>query len=164
MRKKRLERLSYTLGGILRTRGMQGRLSEFRIFGQWEKTVGGLIAQHASPQSLRGERLYLAVDSPAWMQQLSLLKPMIIGKVNAALGKEAVKNITLNIGEVQPVRSPASRPVQVAGPSELTKEECARVEETVAGVRDPDVRQALRRLIEKDLLSKRRQERNPKPR
>ena len=64
---------------------------------------------------LRGKKLFLAVDSPAWMQQLSLLKPEIIEKVNAALGKEAVKEITLNIGEVQPVRSPASRPVQVAG-------------------------------------------------
>lgn len=133
---------------------MQGRLSEFRIFGQWEKTVGSVIAQHACPLSLRGKRLFLAVDSPAWMQQLSLLKPEIIRKVNAALGKEAVKEITLNIGEVS--RAENKQSSHLSGRAVLSVEDRERIESCLAEIKDPEVKQAVRRVMEKDFLSKRR--------
>lgn len=157
---KKLQRLSSTLGGLLKARGMLSRLSEFRIFGQWEKTVGSLIARHASPVSLRGTRLFLAVDSPAWMQQLSLLKPEIIGKVNAALGKEAVKDITLNIGEVSLAEKKPTAQAP-SGSSVLNAEDRERIESCIREIKDPEVKQAVRRVIEKDFLNKRRGQEKP---
>lgn len=136
---------------MLKARGLQGRLSEYRILGKWEKTMGPVIARHAHPLSVRGPKLYLAVDSPAWMQQLSLLKPEIIEKVNAGLGRETIREIVLNLGEV---RATAASPPEPEVRRELTNEERMRIEETVAGLSDPDVRQALRRLMEKDFLRK----------
>ena len=149
---KKMERLSAALGTLLRARGMQSHLSEYRIFGQWEKTVGPAIARHARPVSVRGKKLFLTVDSSAWMQQLSLLKPEIIEKVNKNLGKDAIKEIALNLGEVPSSGRPSPQPsVRV----ELTAEERLRIDETLAGVHDPEIRQAIRRVIEKDFLSKR---------
>jgi hypothetical protein len=148
---KKLDKLSYTLGSLLKARGLQGRLSEYRIFGQWEKTVGAVIASHARPQSVRGGKLYLDVDSPAWMQQLSLLKPEIIEKVNKNFGKTAIKDIVLNLGEiVRPQRSPE----QPAARTDISAEERRKIEQYVGEIRDADVRQAVRRVIEKDFLSK----------
>jgi hypothetical protein len=131
---------------------MSGRLSEYRILGQWERTVGGLIASHARPIGVRGSKLVLAVDSPAWMQQLSLLKPEIIEKVNRGLGKkDAIKEVALKLGEVTAIqRFSPPRPM----PYQLTAEEQGKIEGFVADVRDPDVRESLRRLIEKDFLRK----------
>jgi hypothetical protein len=131
---------------------MTGRLSEYRILGQWERTVGGVIASHARPVSVRGSRLFLAVDSPAWMQQLSLLKPEIIEKVNRGLGrKDAIREIALNLGEV--TASQRFSPPRTV-PYELSAEEQNKIAGLTAEIRDPEVREALRRLIEKDFLRK----------
>jgi len=150
---KKLDRLSQIIGSLMRARGLQSRMSEYRIFGQWEKTVGSVIAGHAQPVSVRGSKLFLAVDSPAWMQQLSLLKPEIIEKVNRSLGKEAIKEIGLNLGEVTPLRAPAEQEASPA-PVTLSPEDRAAIESTVAGIKDADVRQAMRRVMEKDFSSR----------
>ncbi len=149
---KKLDRVSLTLGALMKARGLQSRLSEYRIFGQWEKTVGSVIAGHAQPVAVRGSKLFLAVDSPAWMQQLSLLKPEIIEKVNRSLGKQAIRELGLNLGEVAALQTRAEDEVRAA--VDLTADERAKIESTVAAIGDGDVRQALRRVMEKDLSRK----------
>lgn len=147
----KIVKLSNMLGALLKARGMEGHLNGYRIFGQWEKTVGPAIARHARPLSVRGKRLFLAVDSSAWMQQLSLLKPEIIEKVNRSLGKDAIGDIKLALGEIG---AAAMHAQQDAVTGQLTAEERGRIEETVVQIRDADVRQAVRRIMEKDILSK----------
>ncbi len=153
--RKKLDRLSHTLGSMLKARGLGGRLDEYRVFGQWEKSVGPVIARHAQPQTVRGKKLTLVVDSPAWMQQLSLLKPEIVEKVNRNLGKGAIKEITLRLGEVESREHPSEEPPvrTVLGPDEQKK-----IENYVREIGDADTREALRRVIEKDFLSRKRNE------
>ncbi len=149
--RKKLDRLSYTLGSMLKARGLGSRLSEYRIFGQWEKAVGLAIARHAQPQAVRGKKLTLIVDSPAWMQQLSLLKPEIIEKVNSTLGKKTINDITLRIGEVE---SRAELPEETPERTVLSQAEREKIKEHVRGIGDPDIREAVSRVIEKDFLSR----------
>ena len=153
--RKKLDRLSHTLDKMLKARGLGWRLSEYRDIGQWEKSVGPVIARHAQPQAVRGKKLTLVVDSPAWMQQLSLLKPEIVEKVNRNLGKGAIKEITLRLGEVESREHPSEEPPvrTVLGPDEQKK-----IEEYVREIGDADTREALRRVIEKDFLSHKRNE------
>jgi len=149
--RSKLDRLSYTLGSMLKARGLGSRLSEYRVFGQWEQSVGTAIARHAQPQALRGKKLTLIVDSPAWMQQLSLLKPEILEKVNRTLGKEAVTDITLRLGEVGSRDVAAEeRPV----PLPLDSNELQKIEDYIRAIGDGDTREAVRRVIEKDFLSR----------
>ena len=149
---KKLDTLSSTRGSMLKALGLQGHLSGYRIFGQWEQTVGAVIARHARPQTVRGKKLYLSVDSPAWMQQLSLLKPELIEKVNRNLGRDAIKDIALKLGEID---SPEARPKEEAPlRAPLNTEERERIEKYVQGAHDPDVREAIRRVIERDFQSK----------
>ncbi len=148
---KKLNKLSSMLGSVLKAHGLQGSLGEYRVMGQWEKTVGAAIARHAQPRSVRGKKLFLSVDSPAWMQQLSLLKPEIIEKLNTNLGKDTVKDIMLTLGEVAaPEHSAETAPVRMP----LSAEERERIEQYIREVHDPDVRETIRRVIEKDLESK----------
>jgi predicted nucleic acid-binding Zn ribbon protein len=149
--RKKLDRLSYTLGSMLKARGLGSRLSEYRIFGQWEKAVGPAIARHAQPQAVRGKKLTLIVDSPAWMQQLSLLKPEIIEKVNSTLGKKTINDITLRIGEVE---SRAEPPKEPPVRNVLSEAEREKIKDHVRGISDPDIREAISRVIEKDFLSR----------
>jgi predicted nucleic acid-binding Zn ribbon protein len=150
---KKLDRLSYTLGSMLKARGLGSRLSEYRVFGQWEKAVGPVIARHAQPQTVRGKKLTLVVDSPAWMQQLSLLKPEIVKKVNSTLGKEMIKDITLRLGEVESRERPPEEPLVS---NVLNQEEREKIDDYVRVISDPDIREAISRVIEKDFLSRKR--------
>ncbi len=150
---KKPEKLSYTLGSILKVRGLQGRLSEYRILEQWEETVGMVIARHARPQSVRGKKLLLSVDSPAWMQQLSLLKPEIIEKVNRGLGKNVIVDIMLKLADIAPEGRPAEEP---SVPAHLDADELKKIEHYVREVQDPETRAAIKRVIEKDFLSKKK--------
>ena len=149
----KLDKLSMSLDKLLKTRGFQGRLHEYRIFGQWERCVGAMIARHAQPQTVRGSKLLLIVDSPAWMQQLTLLKPEIIEKLNKSMGKIAIKDITLKLGEI-PVdheHLPEEPAVNPLGPDEQ-----ATIEQYVAKIADVATRDAIRRVIEKDFLSRKK--------
>ena len=153
-KRKRLERLSGTIEQLLASRGLTARLKEYRVLGVWDRAVGEVIAAHARPAAVRGRKLTVTVDSSAWMQQLTLLRPELIEKLNRTLGEMAVESITLRMGEVEPpVRRTAAR--QAPAP-ELDAGERAKIEEYVAGIADPGVREALRHLIEKDVRSRKR--------
>lgn len=151
----KLDKLSATLGKILRARGFERSINEYRIRGVWGKSVGDAISRHAQPQSLHGKKLTVLVDSPAWMQQLSLLKPEIIKKLNEALGKDPIKDITLKLGEVSSPKKVEKEKVSSVRGS-LTAQEHAEIEILLGDLAQPDIREAMRQLIEKDFLSKRK--------
>lgn len=151
---KRIDRLSTTLLKILRAHGLEGRLSEYRIFGRWEKSVGRVIARHARPLAVRGKKLTLIVDSPAWMQQLSLLKPEIIEKVNRGLGREEITSIMLQLGEVASTERPSD---DTLVRSSLDEDDHEKIDRYSSEIHDPDIRESFRHLLEKDLLSRKRE-------
>ena len=151
-RSQKVERLGATLEKVLSRRGLAAKLQEYRLFAQWGRAVGPLIARHAQPSAIRGKKLTITVDSSAWMQQLSLLRPEIINKVNYCLREEAVDAITLRIGELDIPAPPVHEHRPLHG--SLTDAERGRVQEYIAAIADPEVRESFRRLIEKDLLSK----------
>jgi len=154
MVRKKIDKLSVTLARLLSARGMSGTLHEYRVHGRWEKIVGAAVARHAQPVSVRGKKLALVVDSPAWMQQLSLLKPVIIEKVNSVVGRETIRDITLKLGEVAPPGIPDEEPLPARAP--LDAEDRLKIEGYVHGIEDSEIREALRRLIEKDFQSRKK--------
>jgi len=151
---RKVEKLSSTIEKILRDRGWGTKLKEYRIYGIWERAVGKGIARHARPAGMRGKKLTVLVDSSAWMQQLSLLKPEIMGKVNQHLREDAVESITLKLGEFEPstVQRDEYRPPE----GKLGPEEQAKIEACVAEIADEQTRESLRHLMEKNLLNKKR--------
>ena len=151
-KKRKIELLSRTIEKLLAARGLAGRMKEYRVFTVWEQAVGAVIARHAQPATIRGRKLTVIVDSSAWMQQLSLLRPELTEKLNRVLGEAVVEQITLRLGEVAsltPAERPASHP---AAP--LTAEERETIEHAVSCIADPAVRESLRHLMEKDLVAR----------
>jgi predicted nucleic acid-binding Zn ribbon protein len=155
---RRIDKLSKTLARILKARGLEGRLHEYRIFGLWGRAVGPAIARHAQPRALRGRKLALIVDSPAWMQQLSLMKPELIEKLNRELGAETIGDLTMRLGEVVP----SDRPEADEGPAaELSTDERETIEQYVHDIADSETREAMKRVIEKDFITRKKRQRRP---
>ena len=154
MPSRKVEKLSTTIEKILRDRGWGTKLKEYRIYGVWEKAVGKGIARHARPAGMRGKKLTVIVDSSAWMQQLSMLKPEIMGKVNQHLREDAIESITLKLGEFE--LSAVQRDEYRPAGGKLGPEEQEKIEACVAEIADEQTRESLRHLMEKNLLNKKR--------
>jgi predicted nucleic acid-binding Zn ribbon protein len=156
--KRKVVQLSDTIEKLLVSRGLASKLKEYRVFGHWGRAVGDVIAQHSQPVAIRGRKLTVVVDSSAWMQQLSLLRPEIIGKVNQAMGQDAVESITLRLGEVEARPGAKARgpepPAVTLGP-----EDRGKIEQLAGAIADPDVRKAFQHLLEKDFRSRRSKKR-----
>ncbi len=152
--RRKVEQLSATIEKLLASRGLSSRLKEYRVLGVWERAVGEGIARHARPAMVRGKKLTVTVDSSAWMQQLSLLRPEIIAKLNSAMGADAVESITLRLGEL-----PASPRARQQGPARplppLAPGERERIGELAAAIADPELRRAFEHLVETDLRARR---------
>lgn len=59
----------------------------------WEGAVGSAIAGEASPLSERDGTLTLLCSSAVWMQEIDLMGPLLVEKINAALGAERVRAV-----------------------------------------------------------------------
>jgi len=51
----------------------------------WREAVGGAIAQEAQPTSERGGMLTISCSASVWAQELDLMGPAIVGRLNQLL-------------------------------------------------------------------------------
>ena len=56
----------------------------------WPRVVGETIAAEATPTGDRGGTLTITCRSAVWAQELDLMGPELVDRLNAALGREAV--------------------------------------------------------------------------
>jgi predicted nucleic acid-binding Zn ribbon protein len=84
---------------VLKGFGLEQRLQESRVFSLWANIVGADIAKHAQPVSMKKGRLEVIVDHPIWLNELSRYhKPMMLQKIQAVVGKQAVRDLVFRIG------------------------------------------------------------------
>jgi hypothetical protein len=80
------------------SQGMPRASRELKISSVWGKVNPSGVAQNSSPDKLVGGILYINAKNSAWAQQINLLKPEIILKLNALLGEQAIRDIRLKTG------------------------------------------------------------------
>ena len=70
------------------------RLAPQTLLGQvqrlWPEVVGETIAAEATPTGDRSGTLQITCRSAVWAQELDLMGPDLVGRLNAALGWDAV--------------------------------------------------------------------------
>lgn len=74
-------------------------LSQESIEGMWKTAVGDAGSRHSKPATLKKNVLTVRVDSPAWMQELTLQKRKILKGLKRSLGKDRISEIHFKIGE-----------------------------------------------------------------
>jgi predicted nucleic acid-binding Zn ribbon protein len=57
----------------------------------WPQAVGEVIAAQAEPTGERDGVLTVTCSSSVWAQELDLMGPELVGRLNAALGADAVR-------------------------------------------------------------------------
>jgi predicted nucleic acid-binding Zn ribbon protein len=59
----------------------------------WPGVVGDVIAAEARPTAERGGVVTISCHAAVWAQELDLMAPELIERLNAALGREAVRSL-----------------------------------------------------------------------
>ncbi|HEY6367410.1 MAG TPA: DUF721 domain-containing protein [Candidatus Binatia bacterium] len=140
-----IERLGQVLDKSLKRLDLSTRLDEYGVWPIWNDVVGSTIARNAQPEKIRNGTLFIKVTSPVWMQQLQYMKEMIIEKLNQRLKTNIVKNIFFVVGQVNvETVEDESKPTAQS----FTAIQDIRVnEDFLESVRDPEIRQAFKRLL-----------------
>ena len=77
-------RISEVLRGFLGRHGLGERLAQADVVLAWPELVGARIAAHALAESVTQDgTLFVRVASAAWRQELSLMTPDIMARLNA---------------------------------------------------------------------------------
>ena len=140
-----IERLGQVLDKSLKRLDLSPRLDEYGVWPIWNETVGATIARNAQPEKIRNGTLFVKVTSPVWMQQLQYMKEMIAEKLNQRLKTDIVRNIFFVVGRVN--AETVEIPSKPAAPSSVSVEESRLSEDFLESVRDPEIRQAFKRLL-----------------
>nr|WP_320048524.1 DciA family protein [uncultured Desulfuromonas sp.] len=135
--------------GLFAHLGIADKIEQHRIWLIWKDCVGPQIAAQASPLRIRDNILEVRVSHPVWMQQLQLLKPRLIERINTELGETPIKDMFFRRG--QPKREDAPAVEKIILP-ELNETEQREISEMVSTLDDAETRRALR-----ELLSRQRQ-------
>ena len=127
--------------------GITPRIEQHQVWFIWDKVVGSQIAAHARPASIRNNVLEVRVDHAVWMQQLQLLKPQLLAKLNRELGNNTLEGMYLRRRNPEPVARKKTEPA----PSlpELSTMEQKKVERLTAHIKDAGVRKAMQDLLTK---------------
>nr|NLI49002.1 DUF721 domain-containing protein [Propionibacterium sp.] len=87
--------LAEALGEVIRAAGWSTEISVHALLGRWPSLVGDAVAQHSAPESFAAGVVTVRTDSTAWASQLRLMTPLLLAKLNAALGDGTIRRITV---------------------------------------------------------------------
>src|SRR5215472_910452 len=82
-KKKRPEALGNVVAKWLRSSGLSERVDQAAVIPEWPSLVGPQIAAVTRPKSITANgTLFVEVTTNAWMNELSLLEPELLRKLN----------------------------------------------------------------------------------
>ncbi len=96
-----MEPIKVALESVLKRLGFNERMMEMTLLDHWEEDVGKAIASHTKPRRIKGGRLFVDVDSPVWVHQLTInYKKGLVEKLNQRLGKRVIEDIRFRQGRM----------------------------------------------------------------
>jgi predicted nucleic acid-binding Zn ribbon protein len=82
------------LQGYLSRAGLAGRVAQAQVVPDWPRLVGAPIAAVTRPEGVGPDgTLFVRVATSAWMNELQLMTPEIMAKINAGRGQGRVKAV-----------------------------------------------------------------------
>jgi predicted nucleic acid-binding Zn ribbon protein len=83
--------LSHAIAALADRLAPQTTLAEVQRV--WPDAVGDVIAAQAEPTAEREGVLTVTCSSAVWAQELDLMGPELVGRINTALGAERVRSL-----------------------------------------------------------------------
>lgn len=85
--------VSGVLQDLISELGGSQELQVTRVLNDWEQIVGQSIAEHCKPLEITNSKLIVQTDSTAWMSNLRLMTPQILGKIAEHIGEGLITEL-----------------------------------------------------------------------
>jgi predicted nucleic acid-binding Zn ribbon protein len=85
--------LKDAIESLLRAYKLTGKLNETRLITSWDKVVGNHIARHTGELYIKGETLFVKLDSAALKNELAMAKTRLIANLNRVAGVNVIAEI-----------------------------------------------------------------------
>ncbi len=80
---------------VIKTYGLETRITREKIAGVWEKVMGSFIASKTEKITLQKDTLIVELNSSALCNELNYAKEKIIESINKEFGKNVIKKIII---------------------------------------------------------------------
>ena len=140
------------------------KLVEETVRKEWARTVPADLGRRSEPGPLRRGVLEVRADNSPWLQELTMRRGELLAALAARHGA-AVTSLRFVLAPIHGDKAPADAvvpPRRREIPPRLSPEEAREVEVMAAAVTDPEVAAALRRLLTKARLARRREALSPR--
>ncbi len=148
--------VSEVLGRVFTRFGIDKKIEQTKVLRLWSEVVGKEIDGHTHPFSIRGGNLFVRVDNSGWLAQLSFLKNKIISEFNKKQGQKMIEDIYFRLGEIKKKGEQEKKSGVKEKKPRLEKSELDRIKKNLKDVEDKAFYQALKRILIKEKLRKRR--------
>jgi hypothetical protein len=137
--------------------GVERAAHEAMIVEMWADVAGAESAAHSTPAGLRGTTLLVNTDPGLWVQELSARRGRFADEINRRLGARVVTDIRIRPQANVSSPSPAISAPTVRIEAELSAEERGTIEQTVAEISDPALRETARKVMADQMRWRKRQ-------
>jgi predicted nucleic acid-binding Zn ribbon protein len=90
------------LSRFLKRSGLAGKVEAASVVPEWDRLVGPQIAAVTEPLRVSGDRLFVAVDTSAWLMELNLMKGEILRHLNAGKRQGKIEQIVFVMRGTEP--------------------------------------------------------------
>lgn len=118
----------------------------------WPRIAGVEIAKNVVAVRYFNGYLYLKTENPTLAHQLTMMNPDIVQRYRQLLGPDVIKGIKIKIGSISSEQSEVKTEKVIY----LEKEEELFIEKNCQQIKDPEVAECLRRLMQKSFEAKHR--------
>lgn len=92
--KSRPVAVAEALAGYLKRAGLARRIGQAQVIPEWPGLVGPQIAAVTTPESITPDGiLFIRVATSSWMNELQLMTPDIMARINAGRGAGRITSI-----------------------------------------------------------------------
>ena len=95
----RPEPVGDVLAGYLDRTGLGEALGRLGALDEWTGAVGPRVSRVTRPVEVRGDTLVVEVISSAWLAELSMMRPLILERVNRARTGPAIGDVRFRLAE-----------------------------------------------------------------
>jgi len=136
---------------LLKELGLEEAARFERIKKEWSTAFREPLSLHMAPSALKNGELLIAVDSPVWLQQISLFKADIMKNVSPFGVKEVRFRIGL-IGRMSEKKKETAE-IRLQEKPSLGRDALREIDESVSGLKDIGLRENVRRAMEQSFRS-----------
>jgi predicted nucleic acid-binding Zn ribbon protein len=93
------------VSAVMKSLGLDDRLWQRELDAEWPELVGKMVATHARPGSIEGNRLIVFVDNSVWLAELSRYRRTELLKVLQRRFGQKISDVILRLDPEPPAKA-----------------------------------------------------------